>query len=75
MLNNNNSKEKILSKNHLESLLKLTQFGRCWGIVKSHLLMYSVLDSITCLCVEGVEFMSRTELAESILKEIDNAKR
>ena len=34
-----------------------------------------ILDSIACLCVEGVEFMSRTELAESILEEIDNAKR
>ena len=26
-------------------------------------------DSIICLCAEGVEFLSRTELAEAVIRE------
>jgi len=33
--------------------------------------MYEKLESITCLCVEGVELMTRVELAEAILNQIE----
>ena len=39
-------------------------------LVESHLKMYEKLESITVLCAEGIEFMTRTELAEAILKVI-----
>ena len=29
----------------------------------------NIFDSIVCLCVEGVEFMTRTELATKIIEE------
>jgi len=32
--------KKLLSKEHLETFLSLTQFSKCWGIVKSHLILY-----------------------------------
>ena len=37
--------EKLLTKEHLESMLKLTQFSRCWGIIKSHLILYERLEN------------------------------
>lgn len=40
-------------------------------LVESHLNMYEKLESITVLCAEGIEFMTRTELAEAILKVIE----
>jgi len=40
-------------------------------LVESHLKMYEKLESITVLCAEGVEFMTRTGLAEAILKTIE----
>ena len=40
-------------------------------ICKSHLEARRKLESIQCLCAEGVEFLTRTELAEAILKEIE----
>ena len=30
-----------------------------------------LINSITCLCVEGVEVMSRCELAQAVLSEIE----
>ena len=40
-------------------------------LVESHLKMYEKLESITVLCAEGVEFMTRAGLAEAILKTIE----
>ena len=39
--------EKLLTKEHLESMLKLTQFSRCWGIIKSHLILYERIENET----------------------------
>jgi hypothetical protein len=36
--------KKLLSKKHLETMLGLTQFSRCWGIIKSHLILYEELE-------------------------------
>ena len=41
------------------------------ALIVSHLEMYEKLESIICLCVEGVELMTRVELAEAILNQIE----
>jgi hypothetical protein len=36
----------IISRIHLDSLLSLSQFSRCWHIIKSHLILYDRLDEL-----------------------------
>lgn len=46
---------------HHESWVGMVRVGRIKNLEKK-------LESITCLCAEGVEFMTRTELASAVLK-------
>ena len=66
---------KLLTRDHLERLRSLEQFKKRHGIIDSHLMLYDLIDSITCLCVEGVEFMSSTNLSTKILAEIKKAEK
>ena len=38
--------EKLLSKQHLEAFLSIQTFGKCWGIVKSHLILYEKYEEL-----------------------------
>ena len=58
-----------LSIDYLEEQLKWIESDRyCRSLIESNIAALKKLESITCLCAEGVEFMTRTELAEAILK-------
>jgi len=62
----------MLSEEYLEEQLKLVGSDNYLrSILKSHIEAVKKLESVVVLCVEGIEFMTRTEMAEAILEEIE----
>ena len=64
----------VLSNDYIKDQIVLIEGVGVQTILRicdSHLEARRKLESIQVLCAEGVEFLTRTELAEAVLKEID----
>jgi hypothetical protein len=45
-MNRKKFKPRLYKLSFLESLLRLTQFGRCWGILESHIILYKKYNEL-----------------------------